>query len=259
MGRPRIRTLEESQARDRAAKQRYRDTHREEIKILYNERYQERYKANAKTRHDARIAAMTPEELAAYRAANAAATRRHRARDPEADRLRQRKARQKAPEKSRAYVKKHRLKQIATNPNYYKERYHANQETHDAASKKWRQKNPAKVNATSQRYRKRHPDIINAASDRKRARKAHAAINDLTTEQRETVIAVAQGVCAYCSTYKPDCLSCQQGAHKLTVDHITALHNGGNHTLHNVVACCHSCNSKKNTNQAPIMVQPLLL
>ena len=259
MARPRIYTPEESQARNRESQRRSQEKHRQQSRARYNERYPTRYKANAKARHDARMAAMTPDELAAYRAANAAATRRHRAKDPEANRAQQREARHKAPEKSRAYVKKHRLKQIAKNPNYYSDRYHANQEIHDAASKKWRAKNPDKVNASSQRYRKRHPDIINAASDRKRARKARAAINDLTTAQRESVIAAAKGVCTYCPVYKPDCLSCRKATHKLTVDHITALAKGGNHTLHNLVACCHSCNSKKKTNPAPLLVQPLLL
>ena len=259
MARPRIYTPAESQARNRESQKRSQEKHRLQIRARFNERYQTRYKTNAKARHDARMAAMTPEELETYRAYQATAMRRHRAKDPEATRARARERRLKAPEKSRAYVKKHRLKQVANNPNYYKERYYANLETQTAASKKWRAKNPERVNAASRRYRKAHPAIINAASDRKRARKAKAAINDLTTAQRAMVIATAHGVCAYCPAYKQDCPSCRHGTHKLTVDHITALHNGGNHTLHNLVACCHACNSKKKTNQAPLMVQPLLL
>ena len=259
MGRPRIRTPEERQARDRATKQRYRETNHEQIRTLYNERYPTRYKAKAKARHDARIAAMTPEELATYRAANTAAMRRHRAKDPEAEQT-QRLAYQRAhPEQHRGYVKKHRLAQVAKNPSYYSNIYYANLERQTAATKKWRAKNPDKVNATSSRYRKAHPAMINAASDRKRARKAGAAINDATAAQREMVIATAHGVCAYCPVYKPECPSCRNGTHKLTVDHITALANGGDHTLHNFIACCHSCNSKKKTNPAPLLVQPLLL
>jgi hypothetical protein len=123
MGRPRIRTLEESQARDRATKQRYRETHHEQIKSRYNERYQSRYKANAKARHDARMAAMTPEELASYRAANAAAMKRSRAKDPEAERVQRLTYQRAHPEQHRGYSKKHRVKQVAKNPNYYHERY----------------------------------------------------------------------------------------------------------------------------------------
>jgi hypothetical protein len=231
MGRPRIRTLEESQARDRATKQRYRETHHEQIKSRYNERYQERYKTNAKARHDARMAAMTPEEFEAYRAYQAAATRRYRAKDPEASRLQQREARQKNPEKSRGYVKKHRLKKLAANPNYYKEQ-----------------------------YRKQTPEQVNAAAARRRARLRGVKRNDVTPQQRKLVLAAAHGRCAYCAYYDPACKLCPKGRHvKLTVDHITAVYHQGDNTLHNLVACCASCNSKKKISPNPVPVQPMLL
>ena len=233
MGRPRIRTLEESQARDRATKQRYLANNRQKLRALFNERYPTRYKDNAKARHNARMAAMTPEELASYRAANRAAKQRQRAKNPEATRAQQREARQKAPEKSRAYVKKHRLKQIATNPNYYKEQYQAN--------------------------KSRNPAAINEASARRRARIRGVTRNDVTPAQRQAVIATAHGICEYCTHFKPECQACRKGTHRLTVDHITAIVNGGDNTLWNLIACCHSCNSAKNKRPNPVPVQPLLL
>lgn len=231
MGRPRIRTPEEIKARERATNQRYYQEHRPQIRARLNELYPTRDKAKAKARHDARMAVMTAEELAAYRAANRAAKQRQRAKDPEAQRVQQREARHKYPEKSRAYVKKHRLKQIAKNPNYYKEQ-----------------------------YRKQAPEQINAAAARRRARIRGVARNDVTPTQRKLVKAAAQGRCAYCTYYNPACELCPKGQHeKLTVDHITAIYNGGDNTLHNLVACCASCNSKKKISPNPVPVQPMLL
>ena len=233
MGRPRIRTPEERQARDRATKQRYLANNRQKLNTLFNERYPTRYKARAKARHDARMAAMTPEELEAYRAANRAAKQRQRAKDPEKNRAQQREARHKAPEKSRAYVKKHRLKQVASNPNYYKERY--------------------------QIHKAHNPAAINEASSRRRARIRGAIRNDVTPAQRQAVIDTAHGVCEYCAHFKPDCQACRKRTHRLTVDHITAIVNGGDNTLWNLIACCHSCNSAKNKRPNPVPVQPMLL
>lgn len=231
MARPRTFTPEERQERDRASAQRSRAKHREQTRARSNERYHTCYKDRVKARHDARMAAMTPEELAAYRTANRAAKQRQRAKDPEAQRVQQREARHKHPEKSRAYVKKHRLKQIAKNPNYYKEQ-----------------------------YRKQAPEQINAAAARRRARIRGVARNDVTPAQRKLVKAAAQGCCAYCAYYDPACQLCPKGQHeKLTVDHITAIYNGGDNTLHNLVACCASCNSKKKINPNPVPVQPMLL
>lgn len=93
-----------------------------------------------------------------------------------------------------------------------------------------------------------------------RARLQNAPLNDVTDEQWQAVIDAAKGRCAYCPVYKPDCKACTRGRHTgMTVDHITALANGGSNTLHNLVACCRSCNSTKYVNQAPLFVQPLLL
>ena len=92
-----------------------------------------------------------------------------------------------------------------------------------------------------------------------RARMLSAPINDVTLEQRQAVIDAAGGVCVYCAVYKPACKACQTHSHKLTVDHITALAVGGSNTLHNLIACCQSCNSRKRISPPPLPVQPLLL
>jgi 5-methylcytosine-specific restriction endonuclease McrA len=233
MARPRIYTPEESQARNRESQRRSQEKHRQQSRARYNERYPTRYKANAKARHDARMAAMTPEELASYRAANAAATRRHRAKDPEAEQAQRLAYQRSHPDKHRAYSKQHRVKSVAKNPSYYKERY-----------RMWRDRNPA---------------AITEAAARRRARIRGAKRNDVTPAQRQAVIDAAHGVCAYCKHFKPACQACRKGTHRLTVDHITAIVNGGDNTLWNLIACCHSCNSAKNKRPNPVPVQPLLL
>lgn len=106
---------------------------------------------------------------------------------------------------------------------------------------------------------KAHPEANRLRAHKRRAILLAAPRNDLTREEAQSVIDAAQGVCCYCSHYNPDCHACRKGTHKLTLDHITALINGGSHTLHNMVACCKSCNSKKRTRPNPVPVQPLLL
>lgn len=234
MGRPRLYTPEERAIRDRESSRRAREKRREQARADYNERYPTRYKAKAKARHDARMAAMTPEELDAYRAYQAAAQRRSRAKDPEAARSKAKALRLQDPEKHRAYVKKHRLKQLAANPHYNREQY--------------------------EKQKTRNPAQITEASARRRARLRGVARNDVTPAQRTLVIASAHGRCVYCPHYHPTCTLCPKGLHEdLTVDHITAVYHKGDNTLHNLVACCAWCNSKKKISPNPVPVQPLLL
>ncbi|PWT77618.1 MAG: HNH endonuclease [Chloroflexi bacterium] len=75
-------------------------------------------------------------------------------------------------------------------------------------------------------------------------------VNDLTNEQWLEIQEVQKHKCYYCGN------RCKG---HLTQDHIIPLVRGGGHTLHNVIAACKACNSKKQRNHAPIPVQPLLL
>lgn len=110
-----------------------------------------------------------------------------------------------------------------------------------------------------QAYARQNPAIILANILRRRARIAGARRNDLTPEQRTMLIASRHGVCDYCPYYAPDCTTCKRKAHKLTIDHITALARQGDNTLWNSAVCCRSCNSKKGPRPLPGPVQPLLL
>jgi HNH endonuclease len=131
----------------------------------------------------------------------------------------------------------------------------------------------------SRAYREAHPDLCyqrvrtwmarnpehvkaldGVSKSRRRARLAHVTRNDVTREQRQLVLAAANGVCPYCAHYNPTCTLCAHKAHKqLSVDHISPVGPEGPNTLHNLVACCRSCNSKKRRKPNPVPVQPLLL
>lgn len=135
----------------------------------------------------------------------------------------------------------------------------ANPEPFREGKRRSYQRNKATYIARAAQWLKNHPDYARAACVKRRARKKSAPLNDLTIEQHQAVLAAAKGVCAYCHYYKPGCLTCKRGKHALTIDHITALARGGSHTLHNLVACCRSCNARKHAGPVPGPVQPLLL
>jgi HNH endonuclease len=234
------RTPEERLASDRASKKRYRDANRERLNAEAVERYhadpdasRARGRAN-KNRYSANNRALLAEK-----------ERQAWAENPDHKRAIQRKSTAKHAEKGRANAKRQRARLLAADPEYDKHYYAANIE---------------KRRAISAASAKRHPDRVNATIAKRLARIRGAKRNDVTPAQRQLVLAVANGRCAYCPYYHPGCQLCAKGAHKgLTVDHITAVAVGGDNTLHNLVACCRSCNCKKRTRPNPIPVQPLLL
>lgn len=179
-----------------------------------------------KARDVARIAAMTPEEFAAFRDRQRAAVKRY-----ETKHRAKRRARKKTPafrSRSAAWMRKKR---------------HANIELTRVLARAYYAKDPQRAIAATLKWAKKNPAKVQANCERRRARIAGAAINDVTPAQRELVIATANGRCAYCPHYNPTCQLCARGTHTdLTVDHITAIVNGGDNTLHNLVACCASCN-----------------
>jgi 5-methylcytosine-specific restriction endonuclease McrA len=110
-------------------------------------------------------------------------------------------------------------------------------------------KNKEKSLERAQAWRKSHPEERRMADKRRRASK-RASQNDLTHAQWEEIQIAQDHRCYYC---KKRCKG------KLTQDHITPLDKGGGHTLHNVIAACSKCNSRKGTKPPPVPVQPLLL
>jgi 5-methylcytosine-specific restriction endonuclease McrA len=219
-----------------------RKANKKAIDQRYYARHRTKLLAQARARYHARRATMTPKELAEHNAKAAAAQRRYAATHAAAI-----TAREKSPEaraKSRAWQRQRRTRDIEASRARDRVRYAANPAASLARSAAWAKRNPEKASAlTSKRY----------------ARLRNVPINDATAEQRQAVIDAAHGACAYCPFYRPGCTQCLQRTHKLAVEHVTAIANGGPNTLHNLVACCKSCNSKKRLNKNPIPVQPLLL
>lgn len=243
------RTPEERLARTRERRReegfRYRLKHHEE-KLARDRAYHHANRNSLlpkmRTSYRTRRAEMTPKELVEYLAKHNEAEKRYYATNTEAI-----LTKAKTP---------HRRAQAAA---YQRAKREADPEGMRAYQRSWGAANPEKSVAKTMRWAKKNPDKVRANISRRRARKQSAPRNDVTVEQERAVIAAAHGVCPYCPHYNPGCQACKKGTHKLTIDHITALVNGGPHTLHNLIACCRSCNCKKRTRNAPVPVQPLLL
>jgi 5-methylcytosine-specific restriction endonuclease McrA len=95
-----------------------------------------------------------------------------------------------------------------------------------------------------------HPEVRSERHRRRRALKRNAPVNDLTHAQWIEIQAAQAHRCCFCG---------KRCKGKMTQEHLTPLSKGGSNTTANVVAACRSCNSKKGTNPAPKLVQPLLL
>ena len=223
----------------------------------------------------AKINAQTHESYLRHKAKRNAKRNERYALHADEERQYQRDKRAANPEAAKEYQQHW----AATNPEKVQAKskrwYDTHQEQAIAKTTAWQKANPerAKRNkaASDQRHKAErrayiaawhaaNPTYESARRDRRRARISGATRNDVTPEQRQLVLAAAKGRCVYCPHYNPTCKLCAQGTHKqLTVDHITPIALGGDNTLHNLIACCRSCNSKKHANPTPIMVQPLLL
>jgi 5-methylcytosine-specific restriction endonuclease McrA len=95
------------------------------------------------------------------------------------------------------------------------------------------------------------PGRIMEYSHTRIARKRNAPIDDLSAAQFEEIKQSQAYRCAYCGK--------KFASARLTPDHVTPYAHQGSNTLWNVVACCRSCNAKKNTKPPLGPVQPLLL
>lgn len=153
------------------------------------------------------------------------------------------------PEKVRAYKKKQYDLHKETNSKKAKAYYQKNKTTRKAASRKDYAANTSARRAVAQAWRKAHRFLMNQYQKKYLALKRGAEINDLTPEQWETIKAHYGSRCAYCG----------RKTQRLEMDHITPVSQGGNHTKHNIVPACRSCNAKKHIGPPLKPVQPLLL
>lgn len=124
---------------------------------------------------------------------------------------------------------------------YARRWYYANREYALAQARvraaKWRMDNPARVRATSITWRKEHPDRVQANTRRMHARRRAriaSVLTTLTTTEWEAILEAADHACIYCGSQEQP-----------TMDHLTPLARGGNHTAENVAPACRPCNSSK--------------
>jgi 5-methylcytosine-specific restriction endonuclease McrA len=100
-------------------------------------------------------------------------------------------------------------------------------------------------------WKQDNPDKVHANAARRRACIANAPINDFTAKEWRALCQAAGYCCAYCG---------KKFAFKdLTPDHLTPYAKQGSNTLHNVLPCCGSCNSRKKDRPVLKPVQPFLL
>lgn len=157
----------------------------------------------------------------------------------------QQKNRAALAEKQRQYAVKTR-ENMLERKRLYREKTREHRKAKQAS---WAEANKERLCAYFREYRRTHQAQGYAARAARRARLAGASRNDLTRAQWQEILAVFQHCCAYCG----------RQMQRLTQDHITPLRFQGQHTLHNIVPSCRSCNSKKALNGPLQPVQPLLL
>lgn len=96
------------------------------------------------------------------------------------------------------------------------------------------------------RYKLANPDRKEGWDSKRRAALAKAK-KTFTSSQWEEVKGRFRNRCAYCGERKP-----------LTVDHVTPVSQGGDHSISNIVPACQSCNSSKGNRKAKKSVQVFL-
>lgn len=149
-----------------------------------------------------------------------------------------RKYREKIRDKRKTYEKAYRIinrEKIRQQRRLYMEKY--------------RKDHPEKVRLSNLNYTRKNRDKARNWSNAHHARKYSNGRHDLTADQWHTIKIHFGYRCAYCG----------RKMQRLTMDHITPISQGGEHTLSNVVPACKSCNSKKGNRGVLNPVQPLML
>jgi hypothetical protein len=135
------------------------------------------------------------------------------------------------------YVEEHRVEVQARLAEYRS----THREERSVYNAQWAKDNPTRANEKTARWRKAHPEAKRASEHRRRVRKRGGIVEDfldIEIFERDNYIC---GICHKRINRQrrcPDPLS-------VTLDHIVAIANGGNHTRDNVQASHFGCNMSK--------------
>lgn len=149
---------------------------------------------------------------------------------------------EKRKQQDRAYYLKNRDHKTAWQREYYKE----NASKVLQIGRAWRERNHERVKINSKAYRESHVEYRAIHNSKRRAQKSRSPIGSFTASDWKIMKEMYRFRCVYCLKRKP-----------LTQDHVIPLSKGGHHDKSNIVPACRSCNSRKNTREAP-MYQPVL-
>lgn len=141
-------------------------------------------------------------------------------------------------EKTRKWGKDNAKRKQATNRAWYK----ANPNAGRAMFARWRESNPEQMRQCRKNWTAKNPERKAALDQRRRALIAGNTSGDLVAIVRwqKNWKARAKVLCFWCKkTGKPT-----GGA--FHTDHITAIANGGSHSIDNLCVSCANCNNRKS-------------
>ena len=227
----RQRHLETIRARERERARAYRETRREELAAkarAYNATHREQKKQHDKA-YRARERERIRDREKAYRAT-------------EAGRAVNQRSRQKRAEQIRQWRKNYRRTHTAAIRARIKRNYEANREKRVAYTRAWQAAYPERVKANRLKHEARY-------KTERRMREKASTRWDFSLAQWQEIKEASQHCCVYC----------ERPHQRLTMDHLTPLLHGGEHSLWNILPACKSCNSKKGRGTVLQAVQPFLL
>ena len=174
-----------------------------------------------------------------------------------------RKSRQKNREKTKEYEKAYReanKEKIAKDKKLWREKNQErnkevtkqwrenNKEKFAGMKKKWNEENREKIKQTAKIYRHSNRGVCRITYSNRQNRLTLQRDNSMTKEIVAELFQKAK-LCPYCGIKMLE-KSATKGELK-SLDHLIPISKGGLHAVHNVVICCHRCNTKKNNKSFP--------
>jgi hypothetical protein len=153
---------------------------------------------------------------------------------------------------NREAVRKQKRERYRTNPDVRRDAKararkwsEANPEKVLEAKRKWLRENPEKRIAAGRKYHQAHPEKRAETRERRRADLAGVECDGHTIPELHEYWR-ARGIdpkrCTYCDAWYRQWKNNWKNS---VGDHVLAIHNGGSHTVDNIMPCCITCNQSK--------------